>query len=98
MSNVVDLDRRRPVPSNHVFEAADDFDPTNNCFLCVFRDEDDMGVYVDICEDVGDQDGFTVKAGHWLNGDQCEQFGKALIAAAQIIREADFKAACEGDD
>lgn len=89
MSDVFDPDRRRPLPTNHVFEAHDAHDPTNNYFCEAFRDEDDTGVHLNFVKDVGEFDTLNVLNTMWLDADQCEQFGAALLEAAQIIRMAD---------
>lgn len=88
MSAVIPFPKKR-VPINHVFEALDPYDPTKTYRLEAFRDEEDTAVEVAFC-DPPDEDGMSsVRAGMGLNADQCEEFGKALIAAAAIIRRAD---------
>jgi len=91
MSNVINLDQRRAKPGNHVFEAHDQHDGTATRYFHSFRDEEDTGVYLAFVEDDAGQDGLaTMRETMWIDADQCEQFGKALLAAAQLIREADF--------
>lgn len=88
MSNAIDLDRRRALPSNHVFEAHDAYDPTNY-FFTAFRDEEDTGVRLNFCQETRTPGEAIIKAGMWIDADQCEQFGNALLAAAKLIRETD---------
>ncbi len=96
MSTPFDPDRRRPLPSNHVFQAHDAHDPTKDYFFEAFRDEDDTGVYVNFVKDVGEFDTLNVLNMMWLDADQCEQFGAALLDASRIIREADANDAPDG--
>jgi hypothetical protein len=81
----IDRDRRRPLPHNHVFEAHDWHDPTN-WFLHCFRDDEDKGVFVNFCSDPDGQGGATIRSAIWIDADQCEQFGTALLAAAKLSR------------
>lgn len=92
MSNVIHLDQRRPIPNNHVFEAHDQYDGTTTRYFEAFRDEEDTGVVLVFVEDDTRREGLaTIREEMWIDADQCEQFGKALLAAAQVIREADFR-------
>lgn len=87
MSNVIDFDRRKPVASNAVFEAHDQHDPTKAYYFEAFRDEDDMGVLLNFVQDDRGRDGMaTCRDFMWIDADQCEEFGNALLAAARIIR------------
>ncbi|MDR2880497.1 MAG: hypothetical protein LBV29_01155 [Azoarcus sp.] len=93
MHNIVNFDfvNRRQKPSNHVFQVYPE-DSDREDYLSAFMDEDDFGVYIDFLQDIPDQPGIsTVLAGMWLNLEQCEEVGKALLAAAQVIREANFR-------
>lgn len=87
MSNVADLDRRRPEAANHVFEAHDQHDPTNISYFEAIRDEADMGVVLMFVQDDRGRAGLaTIHQMMWIDADQCEAFGKALVEAARIIR------------
>lgn len=90
MSEIIDLDRRRPLPVNHVFEAHDQHDPTKTYYFEAFRDEEDTGVYLNfVQDDCGSVGLATVRDHMWIDADQCEAFGLALMQAAKRIREAD---------
>jgi hypothetical protein len=91
MSNVIQLDRYRPTKSNHVFEAHDAEDETATRYFDSFRDEGDTGVYLSFIEGDPREGTAVMRETMWIDADQCEQFGKALLAAAQFIREADFR-------
>lgn len=82
MRSSTDLDRRKPLPTNHVFEAHDDFDLGKTWFLHVFGDETDTGVHLNIVEDVGEPGWLNIKHFQWLNAAQCREFGEALIKVA----------------
>lgn len=85
--NIAHFERRRPRPVNHVFEAHDQHDPTKTYHFESFRDEDDTGVYLNFVEGDAGKDGLaTVRDMMWINADQCEAFGKALLDTAQLIR------------
>lgn len=92
MSNVIHLNQRRPMPGNQVFEAHDQDDETAKRYFKAFRSEEDTGVYLTFLEDYASGEGGAIlRETMWIDADQCEQFGKALLAAAQFIREADFR-------
>ena len=84
MSATRDLDRRKPAPSNLVFEATDAFDPTATHFLMAYR-TDDGGVSIAFVNETTR----VIRDSMWLNAEQCEEFGNALIEAARIGREAE---------
>lgn len=95
MSRSTDYDRRKPAPSNMLIEATDWYDYTKDYHLKVWEDvpcegcEDDEadtiprtienpGVTVAFVEDGTD----IIRDMMWLNPDQCEALGKALLAVA----------------
>ncbi len=81
------LDRRRPAPSNDVFEAHDSHDHTKTYYFHAFRDEEDTGVYLNFVEDDRGKDGMaTIRDMMWISADQCEEFASALFKAARVIR------------
>jgi len=80
----VDLDRRRPKPTNLVFEAAKDCDPTEDHILFSFQSEDEAGVCVGFIHETTR----VFRDFIFLDADQCQEFGEALIEAARIAREA----------
>ena len=86
MSATRDLDRRKPAPSNLVFEATDAFDPTATHFLMAYR-TDDGGVSIAFVNEATR----VIRDSMWIDGGQCEQFGNALLEAARIAREAEAK-------
>lgn len=86
MTEPVDYDLRRPVPQNHVFEAHDWHDPTNGFLIC-WRDPENNGVLVNFCSYPDANGDSSIQARMWINADQCEQFGNALLDAARIIRD-----------
>jgi hypothetical protein len=96
VTNVIPLKPRPPTPDNNVFEAFDRDDPTKDYRLSVFRDEDDMGAYVSFCDPPDTRGLSTILNMIWLDANQCEEFGKSLIATAGIIRAADAKELIEG--
>lgn len=85
MGGGIDLDRRRPMPTNHVFEAYHPFDPTSD-FLWAFIGGGDTSVNIMFCEE--SRSGIFIRRSMPLNAGQCEEFGQALLAAAAMIRGA----------
>lgn len=78
---------RRKTAHNDVFEAHDSHDYTKTYYFHAFRDEEDMGVYLNFVEDDRGKDGMaTCRDMMWIDADQCEAFAKALLQAAEIIR------------
>lgn len=80
---MVELDRRKPLPENHVFEAHEPYaeDPDKNYHLSVFRGEADVFIgFVDPDKTIL----------NWINidADQCEAFGLALVEAAKALQQA----------
>lgn len=85
MKSPTDLDRRKPAPDNQIFEAHDWRDPTNLVLYC-YRDEEDKGAMITFCAERNASGSATMHQWMWINADQCEEFGNALLAAAKIIR------------
>lgn len=84
MAIVTDLDRRRPRASNDVFEAHCQHDETRHYHFRAFRDQEDMGVYLNFVNP-GDRGGEgTIRDFIWIDGKQCQEFGEALLAAANL--------------
>lgn len=81
---------RRRAAHNDVFEAHSQHDPTCTYYFHAFRDESDTGVHLNFVEDDRGKDGMaTCRDMMWIDADQCEAFGKALLDAAEIIRKAE---------
>jgi hypothetical protein len=87
MTNVVDFDRRKPKPTNLVFEASNPHDWTDQHILFCFQSENETGVCVGFIQETT-----RIFRDHmYLNADQCEEFGNALLEAARIGRETEGK-------
>lgn len=84
MAATTDLDRRRPRASNDVFEAHDQHDDTKHYHFHAFRDESDTGVYLNFVNPDDRRGSGTIRDWMWIDSSQCREFGKALLAAADL--------------
>ena len=88
MSNIINFRTGRRLTANTVFDAYEQDDPTKTYHFEAFRDEEDMGVYINFVDNHKDLDGSSkIRDMMWIDADQCEQFGNALLAAAELIRK-----------
>lgn len=77
MSQLVDYDRRRPRPSNVLFEASDWCDDSKDYHLVAWETEEN-GVRILFVQEGTD----IIRDMMWINHEQCEVFGNALVAVA----------------
>ena len=82
----IDHDRRSPVPGNLLFEAHDQHDPTKTFFFMAYNDE--AGVTLCFVEGDARIDGMaTLRDRMWIDAEQAEVLGKALIEFAARQRD-----------
>jgi hypothetical protein len=78
MNAPIDYDRRKPAPSNQIFEAHDSFDPAKGYFLLAFED-DPGGASICFIKD----ESLIVHSSMWISAEDCAKLGNALLKVAK---------------
>ena len=77
MTEPIDYDRRKPAPSNQIFEAYDSFDTTKEYFLFAFEVDDGASITF------AKGGNLSIHSSVWISAEDCARFGKALLKVAK---------------